>query len=64
MSSKETIDVKLIDKRVVSKNLTKKVLSKQEFESYLKSLRDEQQHCEPVRISYERDPKTESSNLS
>jgi len=55
MSSKEVkIKQEYIDKRTVQRNINKKLISKKEYESYLKSLKDEASDADPVVISDEK----------
>ncbi len=44
------VDERLLDKRIVQRNITKKLLTEEEYKSYLSQLKDESSQCEPIHI--------------
>lgn len=40
----------VLDKRIVQRNITKKLLTEEEYKAYLSQLKNESDHCEPVHI--------------
>ncbi|MBI3017784.1 MAG: hypothetical protein HYY62_07335 [Deltaproteobacteria bacterium] len=51
--SDSKFDERLLDKRVVQRNVVKKLLTEEEYKSYLLRLKDESAQCEPVRLEDE-----------
>lgn len=49
----EKLDERLVDKRVAQRNITKKLLTEEEYKSYLSHLKDESSECEPVQLENE-----------
>lgn len=43
----------LYDKRVVNRNVLKKLVTEQEVKKYLSGLKDESQNCEPLDLEEE-----------
>ena len=55
MTSKD-LDSYLIDKRMVQRNMNKKMLSRKEFEDYLTFLNDDENKCEGMETREEKSP--------
>lgn len=49
----EKLNERLLDKRVVQRNVVKKLLTEEEYKSYLSHLKDESAECEPVQLEDE-----------
>jgi len=45
------IEEKLVDRRVIERNIGKKLVSQNDFEAYLKALPDSEPNAEVVRVS-------------
>ena len=52
-SSDSKLDGRLLDKRVVQRNVVKKLLTEDEYKSYLSHLKDESAECETVQLEDE-----------
>jgi deoxyadenosine/deoxycytidine kinase len=50
VGSKESNSLHVLDKRIIDRNIEKELLSKKEYEAYLKSLKDESGACEPLAL--------------
>ena len=46
----KVLDEHLLDKRIIQRNITKKLLTEEEYKSYLSQLKDESNQCEPVQL--------------
>ncbi|HBQ21211.1 MAG: hypothetical protein A2Z91_00320 [Deltaproteobacteria bacterium GWA2_38_16] len=51
----ENSDEKLLDKRIIQRNITKKLISKEDYKAYLSKLKDESDQCESATVE-EDDP--------
>ena len=49
----EKLDECLLDKRVAQRNIVKKLLTEEEYKSYLSHLKDESSQCESVQLKDE-----------